>query len=912
MVQRTSQELSINSGTVGVQQSGAGNATPDFNKFATNEVFDAPTPAEQGIGSRILASVMSAGDKLAGQKISMDRKDAYLDGMAKAGTIQSEAELNASPLMRDWQVAGYRDTMGRVAAADTEASIAADMVKNRELSPEKFADYLAQKRNELMPQWEGMTQQTRQAMFSQQLLNERAWIKKQQVEHYKFGVETETRSIKAAVSASLGSLDAAKDDAGSYATQSDATFGVVYSSIVANPKLPIAMKGKLIGEMATYALENDHQQLYQMIHNKAVPMPDGKEHPMSDLLGWDEDVALSKANRESMQRTEVFRNADWGDRKAKMEADWENPNTPLMPIGQVEALAQDGMQRKTMNLDQYAAFKKTYYEKAEKKVVQGTLANAYVAGDQNAYLHLGKTSDEALSAYVDVLGRKMQLPQVVDNLLTIGGTTGQGNAYKKVGQLMAPAFAQIGNSDKIDPANAVAVSGVLQRIDKAEKDGKSGAFSQFLSAFDPEVQSKITLMRDNLAKGNDPTTAIAAATAQVLEDSKLTPAVRAELAAAKSKEIVKALDDVTPRGWLDTGWLYAKSFIGTQRSRANASAELATTPYHSWLENEDRVNEVAASTKFQLAQSMDEIAKANPHMATDSVVHMAKADVANRTVPTDWGPLTVPKGFTPQRYFGVGQDVGNERIASALAEFIKPSTDGGRMAFRIGVNGELMYQELNAKGRPAAPAHTIDPKSIAPMVQAQRDRIAESFKLDHGEGVTVKQNGISVNFNGDNTANVDNGWMRRVRQDLVGHEGIRDSVYKDANGNDTIGVGSLVKPGADGQPANIKVGPDGKVTPAQISETFVRESDRAAQTATRIMGGTGLKSEAAFKLYTSLAYQSGNGFSKLKSYEPLMRAIVSKDPNAAMSALKASPAYRSSQPERQQYYASNLIAAMKG
>jgi GH24 family phage-related lysozyme (muramidase) len=282
-------------------------------------------------------------------------------------------------------------------------------------------------------------------------------------------------------------------------------------------------------------------------------------------------------------------------------------------------------------------------------------------------------------------------------------------------------------------------------------------------------------------------------------------------------------------------------------------------------------------------------------------------------VPTDWGPLVVPKGFSIQRYFGVGQDVGAERIGAALSEFIKPVTPDGRMAFRIGVNGELMYQELNAKGRPAAPAHTLDPKAVAPMVQTQRDRITESFKLDHGEGVTVDKGGIKLTFNGDNTANVDNGWMRRLRQDLVNHEGVRDTVYKDSEGNDIIGVGFLVKHSkTDMRPQSIKVGPDGKVTPAQIQETLMRETDRAAQTATRIMGGTGMRSEAAFKLYSSLAYQSGNGFTKLKAYEPLMRAIVSKDANAAQEALKASPAYRLAHPERQQYYLTNLIAAMKG
>lgn len=597
---------------------------------------------------------------------------------------------------------------------------------------------------------------------------------------------------------------------------------------------------------------------------------------MSSLMSWDDEVALSKAFRQSEDRTEAFRNADWADRKAKMEADWENPNSPLMPLAQVEALAQDGMQRRTMNLDQYASFKKAYYEKAEKKIVQNQLAAAYVAGDQNTLLALGKTSEEGLNAYVDTLGRKMQLPQVVDSLLTIGHNTGQGNAYKKVGQLMAPAFAQLGNNDKIDPANAVAVSGVLQRIDQAEKSGSAGAFHQFLSAFDPEVQAKITYMRDNLTKGNDPTTAIASATAQVLEESKMTPAMRTELTVAKSKDLIKALDDVTPRGMLATGWLYAKSFLSpTKQGRENAAAQLATTPYQSWLENDDRVAEVAASSKLALAQSMDEIAKTNPHLSTSSIVSMAKADVAGRSVPTSWGPLTVPKSFTPQRYFGVGQDVGAERIGAALEEFIKPTTPDGRMAFRIGANGELIYQELNERGKPAAPAHTIDPKAVGPMVETQRQRVINEFRLNHGEGVALEVNGVKLQYNGDNTANVDNGWMRRVRDDLAN--------------SDTIRV-------------NPKIGA------AAASAALMKETNDSAKLAVRMMGATGTRSEAAFKLFTNLAFNSDL---KDKPYDRLVMAVRSKNLDSARKALELTPLYRQVPGNRKSYLMNNLINAMK-
>lgn len=878
MVQRTSQELNINTGgMVTAQQSGAGFAAPDPNKFATNHIEEQAPGPEDGTMSRILGHLVQAGDKLTQQAINQGREEAYLSGMAQASTAKSEADLQTNPLTRNWATAGYRDTVGRLTAADTEAQIAQDMAKMREVSPEKFGEYLSEKRKALVASWEGMSLQTREAMFAQQAMNERAWIKKHAVEHYKFGVEAETRSVKTSLDTSLASLTAAKSDAATYATATDATLTTAYQSIVANPKLPTAVKGKMVAEFATYALENDHQALYSKIHTQALPMADGKEAPMSSLLSWEDDIALSKAFRASEQRTEAFRAADWMDRGAAMRASWDNPLEPFMPLEQVRAHLAEGVQRKLVSADQYGAFMQDYYKSMQKKVTQGNSAQAWAAGDQNTLLSLGKTSDEGLNDYVATIGRKLPLPNLVDNLLNIGTQTGQDNAFKKVGELMGPAFAQIGNNDKIDPANAVAISGVLGKLEAAETAGRSGAFHQFLSAFDPEVQAKITYMREGLKKGNDATTAISAATARVLEEAQMTPAMRAELAATKSKEVLKTVDDITPTGIWGTIGLYAKSVLSpTQQGRATAAAELALRTKQGWFENDNRVAEVMATTKLEVAKSMDRITKANPHMNVGSVKSMALAEIAGRSVPTSWGPLIVPQGFSPQRYFGVAQDVGAERIGAALDEFIKPQA-GGRMAFSLGVNGELMVQELNDNGKPAAPGYTLDPKQVKPMVEQQRKRIIDEFRLNHGEGVKAQlPNGSYFTYNGDNTANVDNGWMRRYRDDFTSS-------------------GAIAVSGTN-------------VSQEQFSRGFMKDTNDAAKDAVKIMAITGTNNEPAFKLFASIANQADL---KDKAYDRLVKAVRSRNLEAAQKALELTPMYRVIAGNRKQYLMTNLVAAMK-
>lgn len=905
MVDRTSQEVSISAGGgVAPQQSGMGYVSPDANKFAENHVYDAPTQTEN-TGMRILSHIAEVGGKLAEKAFQKSTEEAYLDGMAKAGTISSEKELDGNIVMRQWQTAGYRDTMGRIAAADYEAQIATDMPRMREQSPEKYAEYLAEKRTKLTEQWAGMTTQTRQAMFAQQMLGERASIKRHAVEHYKYGVELEEKAIKASTEASFTSLNAAKGDAKSYLAATDATFGTVYSNTVGNPKLPKQMQGKILAQVAMHALESDNQALYQQIMNKVVPHQDGTEGPMSNAMDWEDNIALSKAFRASEERTEAFRAMDFGDRTAQMRADWDNPDAPLMPRSTVLKHLEEGVQRKLISAEKYEAILQDYYKSSAKKQVQTNLAQMYQAGDQDGMLRAGKTPQEGLDAFVDAMGSKLGLTGTVDQLLQIGRATGQDNAYRKVGQLLAPAFAQIGNSN-IDPANAASIATVMGRLEEADKAGQIGAIHSFLGAFDPETQSKIVYLRDSLRSKVDPTVAIADANARVLADSQLTPAMRAAMASSKAKEQLDVVAESTPVGSvLGKGWLYAKALFSDV-----AKSELAITPTQSFFENPTRVAAVNATINLELAREMEEQSRANPSMNTAGVELKAKAALANRAVPTTWGPMLVPRGYTPQRYFGT--QAGSERIGAALNEFIKPVSKDGRMAFSIGTDGQLWAQELNKDGQPAAPASILNPKQIAPLIEIQRSREVENHRKDYGDGVTVKSGSAGVTYNGDNTAGVDNHWVRKFRDDLVKHEGVRDSVYDDGEGNLTAGVGVLVKHKSGMVPGVVKPGKDGKLTQDQINDSFRFASDRAAGAAKRAMQDTGIKSESAFKLYGSLAYQSGPGFASLAAYKPLLGTIAARDAAAAVAAMKQTPAYKKSGPERQQYYLNQLQAALKG
>lgn len=872
MVLRGEQQVNFNvGGDVAVQQSNTGNAALDPNQFRTSTIAQQAPGAEEGTMNRILERLVGAGDKLGGQMVQQSQHEAYLSGMAQAGTISNEAELQANPITKDWATAGYRDTMGKIVAADTEAQIAADMPKLREMDPAKFAEYLAEKRKVMVDSWTGMSATAREAMFSQQALNERAWLKKQQVEHYKFVVDTKQQALTAVMNTHNMQLDAAKSDVNTYAAVTDATYGALFSNVVMDDTLPAKIKGKMISDYATWALEHDHQDIYKMIQSRTMPMLDGTEAPMSSLMSWDDSVALSKAYRESQKRTETFRNGDYHNRKAAMEADWANPDTPLMPESEVEKLADEGKQRAAMSGDEYESFKKAYYNASVKKVVQTDLANMYQNGDIAGITRHGKSSDEALDAYVTMVGRKLPMPELVDKLLDIGKRTGQVNAFRKVGQVMGPAFQQLGNNEKVDPNNAVATTGVLQKLDKAESEGQTGAFQQFLSAFEPEVQAKISYIRENMRKTGDAGVAISRATQQVLEESKMPPAMRAAVAASKASAIDKAMNELEPTRAFgpSRAWLTVQSMFGS----ADAQNELALSPERAWFGDKVRADEVLAETKVQYGLKMHDIARNNPSLDIESVKSMALANLAGRTVPTKWGNAILPDGMTPQSFFGVGKDVSAATVGKALDEYLKPAKEGGRMVFRTGVQGELTAVELDSKNN-VVQTMTVDKRMVPGLVEQQDKRNAEEFKANYGKGVSTSVNGTQLQYNGDNTVGVDNAWMRRFRDDLLSTGTIKAS----------------------------------NLPPAVLQAAFMKDSDNSARFASQAMQATGAKSEAAFKLF---AYVATTEDLKDKQYSRLVLAVKNRNVEQAKQALERTPLYRNVEQARKQYLMNNLLATFK-
>lgn len=907
MVDRTSQEVKFNTGnTVQTVGSNVGAKRADPNKFLESQDLAGPQNTSDA-GTRILQNILGWGGKLLDTAVEVSREEAYLKGAAAAGTAQTEEDLQASVFTRDWAKAGYRDTMGRMKAADLEAEYLSEMKVQREKSPEEYAKYVASKRSQLMPQLEGMSRQGRQTLFAQTMLSERAAIKRQGVEHAKFVIDTEDRTVQASMVSGIAAMNAAKGDIDAYGASTDAMYGRILNSIVLNPKLPIEIKQARLEDAAKAALASDHQLLFKKLQSDVVTLGEGGEQrTLMSMVPLDKQGELSAAFRSSEGRTAAVRVMKYQDDSAKMQADWKNPTTPLQPYSEVREFFAGALTRGDITPEKFGSVMEEYYSSAAKKASSVGLAQAYASGDAQGLLTRNKTTEEGLEAWMTAVGSKQPLAKTTDDLLNIGVQTGQMNAFKMAGKVLQPGLAQLGMRKEIDAASAAGITGVFKKLDQVEAQYQEGAKQAFLSAFPEEMQEKVMDIRRGLAQGLDDVSAIGYAQDRAIKAESLPPEMRRAMSAENAKADAKAVAELAPRGLWGTLSGPVKAFFS-----GDASARQTIGTGARWFENKERVAEVMASGKLEVATELGEITRSNPMMPAEDRMSLALSRVAARTIETESGPFSVPRGTSVQQFFGVPASVGPERIGKAIDEWMKPEMrEGYRAAFSAGTNGEVRYKVYNKDGGITS-SNSFDRTVFAKVVEKQRQEEAQRYGALNGAGVTRvdPQSKTPVNYSGVNSANVDPEWMLGFRDNLVKHEGVRDTPYPDLAKPELSVVGVGV---ASHNPHYPKLKPGEKASPEVISASFQGASNDAAQASTRTMQVTRTSGKEFFQLFGEFAYQSGGAFGQLPAYKPLLTAIMQKDREGALKALEGTPAYKwtADGSDRRNFYRNTLIKAM--
>ena len=868
-----------------VLQSSVGSSSPDLAKYAEGP----------GTADRILQSVVQYGAPLAEKAFDKGLEEEYLKGVEAASIWQAEEDLQTNPITSDWTKAGYRDTQGRLAMAQQQADIATDMPMLAQGTPEEFGKYMAQKREPLLKQLNGMSRQQRAAQFGQMATDQATATKKYTSERAKYIMAQEEASIQASMSARRLAMDGAKGDFAVYTSEVEGFTAAIYKDVWSNPKLTLERKIDMTKQAAEFAASSDNVAVHASMQNTKFVFPDGTTGSLLDRLPFKDQIDVDKAQRAAMGRVKVERSAEFETAVAVAEAEWADPNVGVTETyPQVLARLNTAREAGILAAGKTESHLQQYFKAVARNKQDFRAATAYSAGDAGELHRLGISQEDGLKATLKAL-QKVPADQAVQTLMSIGNTTGQVNAFSAAGEKLGPAIAQLGMSDDIDPTNANLVLTTASQLTQAEKTN-SGAYSNFLKALSPEQQDMFVYVREAQAAGMaDPLAAVKYARGKVLAD-KQQGGVRTAAVAAAYKEDAKAVAEIDDRGLFSS---ISSAAAGWVSADAKTRTEMSADGLNRWFENTDRAADVRATVQQEYGAELARVSKSNPYMGASGRQSKALSSLSNRILDTDSGPLIMPYGQNINTYFGVPPIADKALVAKAISELHTPA-EGGRMSWSLTADNKLLYRELNKDGKDMGGGF-LDPKMVSPKVQELLLKEAGEASAQFGPGVKRTVGNVSVQYNGENTAGVSEKDMLQIRNDLIDSEGITDKAYADGGGS-SFGVGIHTGNTFTQQPA----GQDGNYTQSQIDESFSLASNDAAKQAARSMGNAGVSGPKYMRLFAELAYQSPGS-----ARDPqLLAAIQVGDKSAAINALRATNAFKNSPAKRQAVYLTKLNSAM--
>jgi len=858
----------------------------------------------------------------------------YLEGQAKAGVIESEEELQGNPLTRDWQVAGYRDTMGKLALADTEAQFAVDIAKLREKGPEEIQAYLATRREKLMPALGSMSREARAAAAGQLLLQDRAATKTWTTEHAKFIIEQKSQAVHTQWNTSLRTLGNAqiKKQLGElqdkdYNEQLRSTVGTMVQSVWMDASLPQGVKQQLTFEMLQNALTNDSVDLYDFVASNEIPDGAGGASTLMSRLTGEQQGKVANSYREAQSRTRDARNMAVAAQVANLEAQIDN-DAYTGTYEDLTSMLDPMLVSKGITGERRQGIINKFLDKQYKGEQNSALAELYLRGDLNGIFSAGKEQADGLKALDAMLTRRKASPEQRLQAYLQSGLNGMDGGFKKAGEVLGAALRQVRSPDgTVLPQHLATVRTINNAVRQAEERGQTGIRVALLSGLaegDRMFAERVFAQVDGGASYDE---AVLKATDTEAKEAQLTPAVKAAQTQQVAKAVTAEIAALEPRGVLSSTWTWAKSIFSS-----NAASDLRLRPWSSvgdrdgWFSDGPTVQFYTQRVREELANEANHVLLQSPGASADQVISVAKANVAARTISTRFGPLTMPRNLKLEDAFGVGR--GNQAaIGPALDAMLKETKEDANWQLAF-VNGRLFAQEVDRTGQRVGTGTYLNPKDIGKKIKQMTDSEQEKANTVFGSGRRVQKDGVTVQFNGVNTAGVPATWMMGFRDNLVNHEGIRAKPYqdlsgaKDTNGNPIMTVGVGV---SSHNPRYPKVQPDGSVRVEDIRRSFLDASNDAAIVGSKVARDLGRHDQPTFMLMSELAYQSGLTFMSQQNktgerYREFANVLKTGNVEAAQEAFKRTAAwYYSADPEnrdkitpRQQDYLRLIQQALKG
>lgn len=889
--------------------------------------------------NKLLSNLLGQASDLSFKMANIHIANQYLEGQAAAGIVKSEEELESDPMTRDWKVAGYRDTMGKMALAESTAQFGVDIAKLREQDPSKMDEYIAKRRAELLPTLQGMSREARATTIGQLVLNDNADIRKYTLERSKFLIEEQVQAAATSTNTALRAVESAaqerllsnnKTTADNLDAAVQSAVGTIYSNTYGNGRMDKATQQETAFNLLRMSLKSGPHVFDAM---NSVQFPDDSAEGASTLMSRLTAPQQVQLAGEYKTAKDAMLVADFAERTAayrQLSASLEDGTYP----GNIEQLKGDIQQMYAMRVisdgEGSALLGKFYSNKLTADSAASLVTAAQHYNPAKLAEH-GETPAKATDMLVQTYLKQGKQPDQIVDLLVQAHKWGNPAALPAAGKFISAAINQtVGLNGEVLPENKAVLTKVLEMQSAAKKSGRVGDWSGLYSGM--TTDSAMLLMRVSDAMTMEDQSFDMAwrnAAAQAASDAAMTDDARAargsKLTTAGEELILKATE---PMGVHTSKFAAIKDIFGFSFDAKTRGKDLG------WFSTPDTVRFYQNQSADFLRQSYGALARLHTGAKPEQLLELSKAQLQAHTVMTKYGPLVMPLGSDKRTVFGVAPD-NQTLIGPAIDRMFKDTTQKDshwRLSFW---NGELMAQEVSYDGRPIGHGAVIQRDAVEQEIRAMNDEKQKKADQQYGSGVEVKApGGSAVKVNGVNSAGVSAAEMLQFRKDLVLHEGNEERAKPDLSGKVVNGKPVMVQGiGLNSTSPHWKKYVDGKsgaeVGPA-LMVAFDAHSNGSMRAAAQAAKLVNTRNEAGTRrLFANIAYQAGDAFwtapNTKKGYTALMQAMNSGDLAAAQEALRntsvwrysidpkkvGDPRYKDTLTSRRKHYMDLLTEAMK-
>lgn len=902
MVQRQSQDFNLN------DPQGQGVSVP--TQGAQQNVVDkyrTVRPTE-GVASQVLQSLYGSVAKLGEAAWQASTAEAYVKGAAQAGVVRAEEELNNDSLTRDWEVAGYRDTTGKLLQAKQESGFLAKLPELRTKAmdePGGLNDFLAEQRGEYEGTYNGMSRAAREGSVAKRITYEQQAIAQYTKERKAYIYDVRSTTLRGVFNPAVGKLESAlKTGDEALITAARENVATIFAADVwADEAVSTADKRSLTTELLDRLFVTDDTGTYNMLDQAGLL---GK-------LSAEDQTKYAEKYRESLGRNNARRFAEYHDELAKLKANMADPNSVDFPsIDTFKKVVDYGVYQGALKDQQALELRTSYYTALGKRNDQHGLATAYSTGNQDYIFGRGKAVQDAMSAWETAqYAAGKSTHEIAMAHVDIGKTRGWPEAYQRAGKLVAPVFSALLTTKEPPVGMVQTAKDFFVALDKSDLSGKTVDFAQVLAGIPEDMRGDVLSLRTRILQGNESAeTAILAVADQKARDIQLTPSMRAGMAAAQGKTSSKILGDMQRGGYFNSFVKNLRSFVGMDTSAR------AARPAVGLFEGTEAADRYVANVQAAVEQHLSRAIQQNPRLNAEGLQAVAEAGVAASLIDAPNGPVMLPVGADMHKYLNLPKVANKDNVAAVLGKQAAATVEGARPVVSFEDSRVVVreYKDGMQVAQRTFPATTVG-EGVRSLLAAD----AKRTQRISGEGVTKKDlaSQASVVFNGRNTAAVDDGLMFKFRENLVVNEGVKGEAYGDLSnkttGRNLLTVGVGITSTNDYFPKDVVKQAGDKIPQDVINNTFRDASNAAAKQGLEALNKYQLPGDKWFLLAAELAYQSGPGtLSKNSAYREMFDAAANGNATLTLEAFRRSPAYQSSGKLRREHYEKLINQALRG